>query len=292
MRIAIVTHHSTETNLGLAAAAPPGVRAFVVAPEDAAHHLEPHDAALGRLDVLPTLDGIEQGLLHLDRLEGRGLPVLNPPFALLLAHDKLATPAALAAAALPHPRTRALFDPVGRPPLPFPFVVKPRYGSWGRDVLLCTDERAYRRAVATLRTRAWFASSGAVVQELVPPLGHDLRVVVAAGDVIGAIKRVARPGEWRTNVALGATRVPAHPSPAACELALAAAAAIGADLVGVDLMPVGPGRYVVLELNGAVDFAGVHEPGGNVFASAMRALTSRLRSDAVLPLEPIEALGA
>jgi glutathione synthase/RimK-type ligase-like ATP-grasp enzyme len=126
----------------------------------------------------------------------------------------------------------------------------------------------------------------------VPPLGHDLRVVVAAGDVIGAVKRVAPPGEWRTNVALGATRVRADPSPAACELAIAAAAAIGADLVGVDLLPVGPGRHVVLELNGAVDFAPVYSRGDDVYAAAMRALVSRLRSEPVLPLEPVEALGA
>ena len=125
-----------------------------------------------------------------------------------------------------------------------------------------------------------------------PLLGHDLRVVVAGGDVIGAVKRVAKPGEWRTNVALGAKRVPIDPSPAACELALAAAAAIGADLLGVDLLPVGPGRDVVLELNGAVDFTHEYHPGGDVYASAMRALAGRLRGDLVLPLEPIEALGA
>ena len=255
--------------------------------------LEPWDAALGRLDVRPTLDGIEPGLTHLALLDARGLTVLNPPLALRLAHDKLATAPALAAASLPHPRTRTFFDDSGlKPPLRFPFVVKPRYGSWGRDVLLCVDERAYGGALATLRTRPWFAATGAVAQELVPPLGHDLRVVVAGGDVIGAVKRVAKPGEWRTNIALGATRVPTDPSPAACELALAAAAAIGADLLGVDLLPVGPGRYVVLELNGAVDFAHEYDPGGDVFASAMRALTARLRGDVVLPLEPIEALGA
>ena len=99
-------------------------------------------------------------------------------------------------------------------------------------------------------------------------------------------------GEWRTNVALGATRVRADPSPAACELALAAATAIGADLVGVDLLPVAPGRYVVLELNGAVDFAPQYAPKDDIFAAAMQALTARVRGAQVLPLEPIEALGA
>ena len=218
--------------------------------------------------------------------------MLNPPLALHLAHDKLATASALGGAALPHPRTQAVFSADAQAPLPFPLVVKPRYGSWGRDVMLCPNELVYRRALDVLRTRKWFAATGAIVQQLVPPLGHDLRVVVAAGDVIGAVKRVAPQGEWRTNVALGATRFRADPSPAACELAIAAAAAIGADLVGVDLLPVGPGRHVVLELNGAVDFAPMYSRSDDVYAAAMRALVSRLNSEPVLPLEPIEALGA
>ena len=290
VRLAIVTAHATDTSLRLADAAPRGIRSFVIGPEDALCQLDARDAALGRLDVRPTLDGIQDGIVHLERLEARGVAMLNSALALQLAHDKLATAAALKAAALPHPRTRAIFAADARQRLRFPLVVKPRFGSWGRDVVLCPDEAAYRRALSALRRRTWFAASGAVAQELVPPLGHDLRVVVAAGDVIGAVKRVARPGEWRTNVALGAARVRVDPSPAACELAIAAATAIGADLVGVDLLPIGPGQYVVLELNGAVDFAPVYGP--DVFAAAMRALVSRLLSEPVLPLEPIEALGA
>src|SRR5205814_4316984 len=81
----------------------------------------------------------------------------------------------------------------------------------------------------------------------------DLRVVVAAGSVVGAARRVAAPGEWRTNVSLGGRSEPAEPPPLACKLAIAAAGAIGADLVGVDLLPTRSG-FVVAELNGAVDF--------------------------------------
>jgi RimK family alpha-L-glutamate ligase len=281
MRIGIVAHSLSETNLGLAGAAPLGFRAFVLYPDSALRHLAPGAAALGRLDVLDTVDGIEPGLAHLEWLAARGVIVLNPATALRLSHDKLATASALRGANLPHPATRLVERPYGDAPLPFPVVLKPRFGSWGRDVMLCSDEHDYECALRTLASRPWFRRTGAVAQELVPPLGHDLRVLVAGGEVVGAVKRVAAPGEWRTNVALGATRLPAEPPPQACELAVASAAAVGADLVGVDLLPLGPDRFVVLEVNGAVDFGEIYAPGGDVFGSAMRALTRRL-----LQLEP------
>jgi glutathione synthase/RimK-type ligase-like ATP-grasp enzyme len=91
--------------------------------------------------------------------------------------------------------------------------------------------------------------------------------------VVGAVRRIAAPGEWRTNVALGATRHPATPTPDVCELAVAAACAIEADLVGVDLLPAADGGHVVIELNGAVEFNEQYAlDGGDVFERTMAAL--------------------
>src|SRR5579872_4225630 len=121
----------------------------IVADEDAMRELGPGDLALGRLDVLPTLDGVEQGLWCLERLASRGVPVLNSSLALRLAHDKLATAGAFAAARVPHPRTHPVTKR-GGPTLPFPLVVKPRFGSWGTDVVRCEDEAEYDAALAEL----------------------------------------------------------------------------------------------------------------------------------------------
>jgi glutathione synthase/RimK-type ligase-like ATP-grasp enzyme len=103
-------------------------------------------------------------------------------------------------------------------------------------------------------------------------VGHDLRLVVAGRTVVGAIERHSPPGDWRTNVALGGSRRPTSPPPRACDLAIAAAAALGIDLVGVDLLPTGAGEYTVIELNGAVDFTSEYNLGEDVFAEVVAAL--------------------
>jgi glutathione synthase/RimK-type ligase-like ATP-grasp enzyme len=147
-------------------------------------------------------------------------------------------------------------------------VLKPRFGSWGRDVVLCTTREELDIALERAAYRGWFREHGALVQELVPPQGWDLRVVVAAGRVVGAARRFAAPGEWRTNVALGGHSEPAVAPLLARTLAIAAARAIRADFVGVDLLPSGNG-YVVAELNGAVDFRPCYRYDGDVYNEAV-----------------------
>jgi RimK family alpha-L-glutamate ligase len=241
------------------------------------------DIVLGRLDVRPTLDGVEDGLWELHRVGGRGTRILNPAPSLLACHDKLQTAIRLARVGVPHPATLHMDDRERDCRLGFPVVVKPRFGSWGRDVVLCRTERQLRRWLRRLRRRAWFREQGALVQELVPPRGFDLRLLVACGVVVGAIERVAARGEWRTNIALGGSRRPVAPTPVAVALARAAAAAVGGDLVGVDLLPLGDGRYVVIEVNGAVDFTKDYSLGSeDVFEAVARQLLSvpRVLADA------------
>jgi [lysine-biosynthesis-protein LysW]---L-2-aminoadipate ligase len=270
MLVAVVAHQRTPTNVSLAAS---HSDVQVLPPAEALRALTLGDIAIGRLDVAAALDGIENGLWELARLQGAGVQVLNGPEPLVAAHDKLATARRLEAAGVPHPRTAHVRDPAC--PIPFspPVVVKPRFGSWGKDVVLCEDLPSLYRCLADDANRGWFRTHGAIVQELVPPQGHDLRVVVAGSSVVGAVRRVAAPGEWRTNVALGATREPVSPSAEACALAAAAARAIDADLVGVDLLPTPEGGHVVLELNGAVEFNQQYAlDDGDVFKRTLSAL--------------------
>jgi glutathione synthase/RimK-type ligase-like ATP-grasp enzyme len=297
VKFAVVAHRHSATNDALvAAAAAWGLEAAVVDPRRALALLEPGDIALARLDVREQLDGIERGTGELERLAAGGVDVRNPPGALIVAHDKLLTARTLRLAGLPHPHTTHISPALPAAVPELPLVLKPRFGSWGRDVELCSTADELDLALVRLQGKRWFREHGALAQELVEPQGSwleapaaeppvpgrktaaavngrswDLRLVVAGGRVVGAARRVAHRGEWRTNAALGADVVPADPPPIAKALALAAAEAARVDLAGIDLLPTRNG-FVVLEINGAVDFRPLYLDSGDVFAETVAAL--------------------
>jgi RimK family alpha-L-glutamate ligase len=272
VRQALVVGRETETNVALAEAfASLGCRGAVTSARNAlsAGH---GDLILNRLDVLPSLDGVEVGFWTMLRAERTGAVSLNRPGSLLNAHDKLATALLLGRAGVAQPRSAHVREAQVPERLRPPFVVKPRFGSWGRDVFRCETADDLRLLLERLAHRHWFRRQGALVQELVPPTGRDLRLLLVAGRVIGAIERVALPGEWRTNVALGASRCPVEPPLEACALALRALDALGLDLAGVDLLIDDEENYLVLEINGAVDFTADYAPAADPFLAAADAL--------------------
>ncbi len=268
-----------------------GVDARLVTAAEALATLRRTDLAVARLDIRPSLDGVEPGLLAVLRLERRGIEVVNPASALLAAHDKLRTARLLAAAQLPHPATTHVRSAAQLGP-PYPFVLKPRFGSWGAGVALCRDQADVDRYLTGATGTTWFTRHGLLRQELVPNEGRDLRVLVAGGRVVGAIERIAAPGEWRTNISLGGSSTSVVPPDAARELAATAALVAGADLVGVDLMPAPDGSLVVIELNAAVDFDSQYSfAGEDVYTAAAEALDLTPAID-LSPPEPPPRLGS
>jgi RimK family alpha-L-glutamate ligase len=253
-----------------------GLEAAVLTPPEVARRAAPGDLVLPYLDVRPTLDGIEPGLAKLRGLRSRGVAVLNGPEALRACHDKLVTALRLGRAGLPHPDTAYLSAASTRRDvsrLRFPVVVKPRFGSRGEHVSRCHDHDALAPLLSQLRKLGWYRRQGALAQELVPTAGYDTRILVAGGRAVGAVRRLAAPGEWRTNVALGATRRSIEPEPREGELAVAAAAALGTDLAAVDLIPRPDGSLAVLEVNGAPEFTAAYSlDGRDVFEAVVLAL--------------------
>src|SRR5918996_2573223 len=278
MRLALIACRLTDTNDALAHTTGSDATWETMTPARALAELRLGDAAVGRLDVLPTLDGMDDGLWALGALSARGVVVLNDPSALLGSHDKLLTARLLRRRGLPHPRTQLVREGRPLPVVDREVVLKPRFGSWGREVTRCAGSAELAAAVERVRDTSWFRRHGVLVQDLVRPQGYDLRILVAAGRVVGAIYRIAADGEWRANVALGGARRPvAEPPRDAAGIAVAAAWATGGSLVGVDLLPDARGGWTVIEVNGAVEFTREYAPWGDVFADTALALAHEAR---------------
>jgi RimK family alpha-L-glutamate ligase len=205
------------------------------------------DAVLVRTMPPGSLEQVVFRMDVLGRLEARGKVIVNPPRAIEAAVDKYLASAKLAAAGLITPRTvvcqtvddaRQAFAMLGGD-----VVVKPLFGAEGRGLTRLTDEGLAERAFSLL------VPLGAVLylQEFISHDGYDLRVLVV-GRHVWAIRR-RNPLDWRTNVSRGATAEPVELTDDLVDLARRAAAAIGAPVAGVDLLPGPDGRLHVIEVN-------------------------------------------
>ena len=207
-----------------------------------------YDAAVVR--TLPA-GSLEQVVFRMDVLhaaEAAGVPVVNPPRAVEACVDKHLTDVRLSRAGLPVPETvccqraddaLAAFDRLGRD-----VVVKPLFGAEGRGLVRVTDpELAWRtfRAIEQV---------GGVLylQRFVRHPGWDVRAFVLGGRVLAGMKRTAR-GDWRTNVAQGGTAERFELAAQERDMAVRAAAAVGALVAGVDLLPGPAGEWYVVEVN-------------------------------------------
>jgi ribosomal protein S6--L-glutamate ligase len=214
-----------------------------------------------RFDALDGFDGVvvrtmppgslEQVVFRMDvlhRLQARGVAVLNPPAAVEACVDKYLATARLAAAGLLVPPTivcqhadAALeaFAVLGGD-----VVVKPLFGSEGRGMVRVADADLAWRTFRTLER----TQSVLYLQQFIAHPGWDLRAFVVAGRVVAAMRRRANGG-WRTNVAQGGSGEPVRLTPAEEALAVRAAAALGAPVAGVDLLPGPAGELYVVEVN-------------------------------------------
>ena len=236
------------------------------------------DAVLARIIPGGSLEQIIFRVDALHWLEERGTVVINSPRAIERSVDKFYTTALLGEAGLPTPETivcegvdaamaavRAMRD----------VVIKPIFGSLGHGMVRVSDPDVALRIIRALtQTRPVF-----YVQRVIDHDGRDIRAFVVGGRVLGAIERRAPEGDWRTNVARGGTARPFELPVAWAQLAVRAAAAVGADYAGVDLLPSRDGEVFVLEVNGIPGWEGLQRATGIDVAGAIVAqLEARLRA--------------
>jgi ribosomal protein S6--L-glutamate ligase len=201
-------------------------------------------------------DRLEEIVLRMDvlgRLAARGTRVVNAPRALEVAIDKYLSLSLLAAAGLPVPETRVVQGTAAAvaaaAALGERCVLKPLFGSRGRGLQLLATAEEVAAAVAARGPVAY-------LQEFVAHEGWDVRILVV-GDAWFAMRRVAPAGEWRTNVSLGGRPEPFSPPADWVRLAFRAAAAVSAEVAGVDILPARDGRVLVLEVNAVPGWRGL-----------------------------------
>ena len=218
--------------------------------------LGPDDVALDALDLLVVRGlprgSLEQVIFRMDALHvlaARGVRCVNTPRAIEKTVDKSWAGAVLAMSGVPTPPTivcerydgamRAFEDLGGD------VVVKPLFGAMGNGIVRIEDRDVAHRVFRALELER----AAYYVQRTVAPVGRrNLRVLVVAGEVAGAMERVT--DSWRANIARGARPRAVALGETERGLALAAASALETDVAGVDLIVAPDGTAVVLEVNG------------------------------------------
>lgn len=254
-----------------------------------------HGAPLPEVDVaLPRIGASlpGQGVAAVSHLEAMGVPVVNASAAIRRARDKLLALQVLAGRGIDVPRTvlarrpeqvaRAL-EIVGGPPV----VLKLLKGTQGVGVILAETRAAVDSTFDTL----WGLRQDVLVQEYVAEsAGRDVRALVVGGEIVTAMRRQARSGEWRSNIHRGGVGTRVELDPAFARAAVAAALAIGLDVAGVDLLEGSDGPRVT-EVNASPGFEGLERVCGVDVAGAILDHAER-RARRLEPAAPIVGLSS
>jgi RimK family alpha-L-glutamate ligase len=221
--------------------------------------LDSADVVLARIIPSGSLEQIIFRVDALHRLEDRGTRVVNSPRAIERTVDKFWTSTLLEQCGIPTPETVVCDDPeeaIAAYRTLGDVIVKPLFGSMGLGMVRVSDEEMAFRVFRTIeQIRGVY-----YIQRTVDHDGTDIRAFVLGGRVIAAIER--RAAGWRTNLARGGTARSLALSEQLSALAVRAAAAVGAEYAGVDLVTGRDGTTYVLEVNGIPGWRGLQEASG------------------------------
>jgi tetrahydromethanopterin:alpha-L-glutamate ligase len=196
------------------------------------------------------------GVLH--AASEAGVLVWNDARAIERCVDKSMTSFLLARAGIPTPPAWAVESRdaaaaiVAREAAGGPLVLKPLFGSQGRGLRLvrAPDDLP---APAAVRGVYYLQRFVGVDRDGF----RDFRLLVSRGRVVAAMARHS-PG-WITNVKQGGRPVAVAATAEMRDVAVCAAAAVGASFAGVDLLYDGDGRLTVLEVNSMPAWSGLQK---------------------------------
>ncbi|MFK8185070.1 MAG: 30S ribosomal protein S6--L-glutamate ligase [Phormidesmis sp.] len=212
------------------------------------------DAVIPRIGHSHT----DYGTAVIRQFEQMGTFVVNSADAIVRSRNKLQCLQILSKRGIALPRTgfahsnkdiNNLIELVGGAPL----VIKVLEGAQGVGVVLAETHESARsmlEAFRGLKTRI-------LVQEFVEEAnGEDIRCLVVNGAAIAAMKRKGAPGEFRANLHRGGCCQAAALTLAERQIAVKAAAAVGLQVAGVDILRSHHGPLVI-EVNSSPGLEGI-----------------------------------
>ena len=216
--------------------------------------LPKQDAVIPRIGHSHT----HYGTAVVRQFEQMGTFVVNSADAIVRSRDKLQCLQILSKKGIALPRTGFahankdidnLIELVGGAPL----VIKVLEGAQGVGVVLADTHQSAKSMLEAFRG----LKARILVQEFVEEAeGEDIRCLVVNGEAIAAMKRKGAPGEFRSNLHRGGNSQAATLTAAERQLAIKAAAAVGLQVAGVDILRSSHGPLVI-EINSSPGLEGI-----------------------------------
>lgn len=221
------------------------------------------DAIIPRIGASVTF----YGTAVLRQFEMMGVYPVNESVAISRSRDKLRSMQLLARKGIGLPVTGFarepddiddLIDMVGGAPL----VVKLLQGTQGMGVVLAETKQAAKSVIQAF----YGLEANILVQEFIKEAGGaDIRCFVVGDKIVGAMKRQAAAGEFRSNLHRGGTASLEKITPQERAVARQAARALGLNVAGVDILRSNHGP-VVMEVNSSPGLEGIEAATGKDIA--------------------------
>ncbi len=175
--------------------------------------------------------------------------------------------------------TEGIVEAVGGAPV----IIKLLEGTQGLGVVLAENKKAAQSVIDAfhgLKTRI-------MVQEFIKESkGADIRAFIVNGEVVGAMKRQAKEGEFRSNLHRGGKATLIKLSRAEKLTAVTAAKKMGLGVAGVDMLPSARGPLII-EVNSSPGLEGIEgatkvDIGGKIIQYLeMNAMKKKIQKDKI-----------
>lgn len=235
------------------------------------------------MDLTTSIDNPPAFIVFLDKdillaryLKNQGIRIFNDPEVIETCDNKANQYIQLAKHQVPMPKT--MIAPKVYPAftiehsgyyekvlaeLSLPVIIKEGRGSFGMKVYLIETKEAFYEKVAELRGVDYVFQ-----QFIASSKGRDIRVNIVGGKIVAAMYRHSET-DFRANITNGGTAEVITLTTAQENLAIQAAAAVGAEFAGVDLLFGENEEPLVCEVNAAAHIRNILNVTGINVADAM-----------------------